>query len=263
RYCNNALCEPRTCRFIIARQYLYTIVTFGAALIICCFLVLIKRTFLRASDSKIGLANKTPFPSPHKPMLYCTDSPPTEMAPPYLRPVNMSSGLVSSPTPNIQLPAIPCTPVRPAPKRPVHLTLDSPIPVPQDAIATSDYVPMNPPKATRIAQKSGEAFRLPSISPNRPKISDPIPLIVAGKAVNIRAESPTTTAQAKPSQNFIATLEDTLKAQAQERKARFSPDTKISTLPKPPVPSRSEKPVLRIFNDSPKEQIYDLPAVDS
>ncbi|KAK6009851.1 hypothetical protein OSTOST_25191 [Ostertagia ostertagi] len=42
KYCNNALCEPRTCRFIIARQYLYTIVTFGAALIICCFLVLIK-----------------------------------------------------------------------------------------------------------------------------------------------------------------------------------------------------------------------------
>ncbi|PIO75863.1 hypothetical protein TELCIR_02080 [Teladorsagia circumcincta] len=205
----------------------------------------------------------SPFPSPNKPMLYCTDSPPTEMAPPYLRPGNMSTALVSPPPPSIQLPAIACTPVRPAPKRPVQLTLDSPIPVPQDTIAASDYVPMNPPKATMIPRKES-VFRLPSISPNRPKVRDPIPLINAGNPVHNRAESPTTTtaAQAKPSQNFIAALEETLKTQAQDRKARFSPDSKILTSPKPPVPSRSEKPALRITNDSPMERIYDLPAVD-
>ncbi|KAK5972583.1 hypothetical protein GCK32_001458 [Trichostrongylus colubriformis] len=263
KYCNNALCEPRTCRFIIARQYLYTTVTFGAALIICGFLVLIKRTFPRTSSSKIGHVNKTPFPSPHKPMLYCTDSPPSEFAPPYLRPNNHVTNATAPTLPsNVQLPAIACTPVRPAPKRPVQLTLDSPIPVPADITVTSEYVPMNPPKSMKITQKES-ALRLPSITSNRPKISDPIPLIIAGKVVNTQAPSPTTNSvQAKPTQDFIAALEDTLRGQTLDRKNRFPHSTKDAVLPKPPVPDRSEKPALRSFNESPQERHYDLPAVD-
>ncbi|KAK6061071.1 hypothetical protein COOONC_01262 [Cooperia oncophora] len=203
----------------------------------------------------------SPFPPPHKPMLYCTDSPPNEMAPPYLRASkNVNNTLVSPPAPNVQLPAIVCTPVRPAPKRPVNLTLDSPIPVPADATVASEYVPMNPPKAMKIAQKEDD-LRLPAISLNRLKISDPIPLIVAGKAVNVQAKSPpNTSAHEKPSQTFIATLEDTLRAQTLGRNAKLSPGLKNKALPKPPVPDRSEKPALRIPKDSPKERLYDVPA---
>ncbi|VDM62758.1 unnamed protein product [Angiostrongylus costaricensis] len=42
RYCINALCEPRNCRFIVAKQYLYTMVTFGTALTICGILIVAK-----------------------------------------------------------------------------------------------------------------------------------------------------------------------------------------------------------------------------
>ncbi|KJH40971.1 hypothetical protein DICVIV_13059 [Dictyocaulus viviparus] len=42
RYCLNALCEPTTCHFIVAKQYLYTTITFGAAFLICGSVILIK-----------------------------------------------------------------------------------------------------------------------------------------------------------------------------------------------------------------------------
>ncbi|ETN69039.1 reprolysin family zinc metalloprotease [Necator americanus] len=262
-YCNNALCEPRTCRFIVAREYLYTTFTFGVALAICGILMLIKRTFSRDPDSTLAKKKKTKLPPLHARMLFSPDSPASEV-PTNLQTTNtfLSTRKLSSPNP-VKLPTIMCTPVRPAPKPPVQLTLDSVIPVTKEPIVTSEYVPMNPPKSMRIVQRE-PSLRLPSITAHRPKISDPIPLIVAGRVVNEQAspETPISLPR-KPSQEFIASLEDALRAQTSERRVKLSLEHKNTTLPKPPLPDRADKPALRPFLDPPKERVYDLPTVDS
>ncbi|KAL6722873.1 hypothetical protein Aduo_017950 [Ancylostoma duodenale] len=264
KFCNNALCESRTCRFIVAREYLYTAFTFGVALVICGILILLKRTFSRDPDSKIAKKNNTTLPSLRTRMLYCPDSP-TSGLNPNLRTTDIFGSAAKSPSSSaVQLPTIMCTPVRPAPKPPVALTLDSTIPVPKEPIVVSEYVPMNPPKSLRIVQEDDSPLRLSTITPNRPKISNPIPLIVAGRVVKEQPspEIPTSLPR-KPSQDFIASLEDALRAQTLDCRPKLLLENKSMTLPKPPLPARENKPALRPSLDPNKERVYDLPAVDS
>ncbi|VDM75368.1 unnamed protein product, partial [Strongylus vulgaris] len=115
--------------------------------------------------------------------------------------------------------AIPvCQPIRPAPRPPVPLTLDSAIPVCKEPSPLSEYVPMNPPKSLRIFEQ--DSASLPPVTSNRLQISEPIPLIVAGKVVNEQLTKTPALAK-RPSQDFIASLEDTIRAQNLDRRTRF------------------------------------------
>ncbi|KAL6722874.1 hypothetical protein Aduo_017950 [Ancylostoma duodenale] len=204
------------------------------------------------------------LPSLRTRMLYCPDSP-TSGLNPNLRTTDIFGSAAKSPSSSaVQLPTIMCTPVRPAPKPPVALTLDSTIPVPKEPIVVSEYVPMNPPKSLRIVQEDDSPLRLSTITPNRPKISNPIPLIVAGRVVKEQPspEIPTSLPR-KPSQDFIASLEDALRAQTLDCRPKLLLENKSMTLPKPPLPARENKPALRPSLDPNKERVYDLPAVDS
>ncbi|WKY15963.1 hypothetical protein Q1695_000995 [Nippostrongylus brasiliensis] len=157
KYCNNALCEPRTCRFTLPKQNLYTIVTSGIAFIICAALYLIKRTFMLTKDSKTASANEVPFRSPEKTMLNCTDSVPTEFAP-YLRADNSVYPLSSN---TVQRSPLERKPDRLACERQVRLTLDSSIPIVREPILSSDYVIMSPPRSMRVMQNEDDLTTLP------------------------------------------------------------------------------------------------------
>ncbi|VDK59169.1 unnamed protein product, partial [Cylicostephanus goldi] len=126
----------------------------------------------------------------------------------------------------MQLPTITCQPIRQAPRPPVPLTLDSPIPVCKEPPPMPEYVPMNPPKSLRILPKDNE-IRLPPIAPKL-QISDPIPIIVAGKVVNEQALRKPPPLAKKPSQDFIASLEDTLRVQNLERKTKLPQENRAT-----------------------------------
>ncbi|KHJ99927.1 hypothetical protein OESDEN_00112 [Oesophagostomum dentatum] len=200
------------------------------------------------------------MPSLRARMLGPPDSPSSEVTSNIQSANLFPSATKPSVAPVLQLPSIMCTPVRPAPRPPVPLTLDSVIPIPKEFSPLSEYVPMNPPKSMKIFQKDS-AIRLPSIASSKPKISDPIPLIIAGRPVNEQETQELPLAPVRrPSQDFIASLEDALRAQTLDRRPKLSFEHKATTLPKPLPPDRADKPVLRPFLDSSKERLYDLPA---
>ncbi|KAJ1349954.1 hypothetical protein KIN20_005638 [Parelaphostrongylus tenuis] len=85
RYCFNALCEPLTCRFILAKQYLHTVLAFGTALTICGIIILIKHTVSCSTGSKRRSSRKMSLSLlPHKPMLYCSNSSPFKLTSPHI-----------------------------------------------------------------------------------------------------------------------------------------------------------------------------------
>uniref|UniRef100_A0A1I7XCF6 Nuclear receptor domain-containing protein n=1 Tax=Heterorhabditis bacteriophora TaxID=37862 RepID=A0A1I7XCF6_HETBA len=148
-------------------------------------------------------------------------------------------------------------PIRYAPKRPsVELSLDLPVPIIAEDSNIPGYVRMNPLKELKAEKETtnGKALRLPSITKQRLEISDPIPLVVAGK----------------PVADFISTLEESLRNQSLTiKKQKVTTVNELSTLPRPLIPDKRNKPFIcrhASLKDGPyprKDRLYDLPPLDT